>query len=316
MRINYSVIYKLLSLAVLLIIINCACSPPIEIERTDYPLPEDVKVADSSIGERGEIFILSASNEPKTFNFLLIEDLYSREAVSRVFDGLINYDNIEEKFIPGLAKSWEVSDDNKSYIFHLRHGVLWSDGESFTADDVIFTFDAIFAKTPNPKTGELEPRYPSRYIGQYTIAGEPIKYEKIDDYTIRLTTADIYAPFINDVSYLSILPKHILYESFKDGTLQKQWTTQTAIESPHEIVGTGPFSIYSYRPGERLVLKPNLYYWKADKNGLRLPYINFLIYKFVADANTQTVLFATGQTDAAGNQCYECRLDFKSRRTI
>jgi len=299
---KYSILYKILIITVTaaFIIINSACSPPIEIERTDYPLPEDVEITDASLGERGEIFILSEKSEPNSFNFLSIEDAYSREAISRIFDGLINYDAIEEKHIPGLAKSWEVSEDNKSYTFQLRRGVLWSDGEPFTADDVIFTFDAIFAKAPNPETGILEPRYPSRYIGQYTIAGEPIKYEKIDDYTIRLTTADIYAPFINDVGFVTIIPKHVLNESFKDGSLLKRWTTQTAIESPHEIVGTGPFSIYSYRPGERLVLKPNLHYWRADKSGQRLPYVSFLIYKYVADFNTQTVLFATGQTDAAG----------------
>ena len=297
---KYSLFYKLLLLTVSVILINSACSPPIKIERTDYPLPEDVEFTDAEPGNRGEIFILSGSSEPKSFNFLLIGDAYSSEAVRRIYDGLINYDYIEEKFTPGLAKSWEVSNDNKSYTFHLRRGVLWSDGNPFSADDVIFTFDAIFAKSPNPKTGVLEPRYPSRYIGQYTIAGEPIKYEKIDDYTIRLTTADIYAPFINDVSFLIILPKHKHYEAFEDGSLQKQLTTQTAIETPHEIVGTGPFTIYSYRPGERLVLKPNLHYWRADKNGQRLPYVDFLIYKYVADANTQTVLFATGQTDAAG----------------
>lgn len=57
--------------------------------------------------------------------------------------------------------------------------------------------------------------------------------------------------------------------------------------------------LFSYKPGERLVMQPNPHYWRADKSGQRLPYIDFLVYKFVADVNTATILFATGQCDAS-----------------
>ena len=190
--------------------------------------------------------------------------------------------------MPELAKSWEVSADNRAYTFHLRRGVRWSDGQPFSADDVIFTFDAIF-----------DPRYPNRYSQQYTIAGEPLRYEKLDAHTVRFTTADVYAPFLNDIGFVAVLPKHRLQPFFDAGTLQKQWTSQTAITAPEDIVGTGPFRLYAYRPGERMVLAPNPHYWRADSDGQRLPYVDFLIAKFVPNQNTETVLFATGQTDAA-----------------
>ena len=271
-----------------LLIALLACSPPPEVERPRYPLPQDVEIIESSPGQYGGIFVRSDAQEPKTFNFLVAEDAYSSQAIGLLSSSLTRYHPLKEEVVPGIAKSWDISADNKTYTFHLRQGVRWSDGHPFTADDVIFTFDAIF-----------DPRYPNRYSQQYTIAGQPLRYEKVDDYTVRFITADIYAPFLTDIGYASILPRHKLQAYFDNGTLQKQWTSQTAINTPEEIVGTGPFRILSYRPGERMVLAPNPHYWRADETGQRLPYVDFLISKFVPSQNTETVLFATGQTDAA-----------------
>jgi peptide/nickel transport system substrate-binding protein len=206
-----------------------------------------------------------------------------------------------EETIPSLAESWEISKDGRRYTFRLRE-VSWSDGEPFTDADVVFTFDCIFAREaePDPETGERAFRYPSRYLNQYTIAGEPIRYWKEDERTVVFETADVYAPFLNDIGFAAILPEHKLRAAFEDGSLLRQWSTQTAIETPGEIVGTGPFRIRSYRPGERLVLEPNPHYWRFDGVGKRLPYLDFLVFKFVKESNAQVVLFATGQTDASG----------------
>jgi peptide/nickel transport system substrate-binding protein len=247
-----------------------------------------VDISESPPGQYGGIFVQSNAQEPKTFNPLVAEDAYSAQAIGWLLSSLTVYHPIKEEVIPALARSWEISEDNKTYTFHLRRGVRWSDGQSFTADDVIFTFDAIF-----------DPRYPTRYSQQYTIAGKPLHYEKVDDYTVRFTTADIYAPFLNDIGFAGILPRHKLKASFDNGTLQKQRTSQTAIHHPEAIVGSGPSRIFPYRPGERMILAPNPHYWRADEQGQRLPYVDFMISKFVPSTNTETVLFATGQTDAA-----------------
>lgn len=259
------------------------------IERGAYALPKGVEISACAPGHYGGTFVLTQATEPKTFNLLVSGDAVSASIQGYLFSGLLTYDPIEESHLPALAVSWEISQNNLQYTFHLRHGVRWSDGEPFDADDVIFTFDAIF-----------DPRYPSRYVGQYTIAGEPLAYEKLDDYTVRFTTPTLYAPFLNDIGFIHILPEHCLRKAFDKGTLQEQWTTQTAIDHPETIVGTGPFVIRSYKAGERLLLTPNPHYWRADKNAQRLPYLDYLIYEFVSDNTTQTLLFTTGQTDAAG----------------
>lgn len=286
-------------LAVLMILLT-GCSEPPRVERNEYPLPEDVEISSCEPGRYGGVFVLTEATEPKTFNFLVPADAASSSAQSRFLAGLTSYDPISQSVIPALAKSWEMSEDRKDYTFHLRRGVKWSDGEPSDADDVIFTFDCIFAMHTDPQTGKQVPRFPNRYIEQYTIGGERITYEKIDSHTVRFHTPKLYSPFINDIGFVPVIPEHKLRTAFEDGTLMKQWSSQTAIDHPEELVGTGPFTVFSYTPGERIVFKANPHFWRADSEGKRLPYVDFLVNKFVADNNTQTLLFATGQTDAAG----------------
>ena len=204
-----------------------------------------------------------------------------------------------ELFEPALAESWIVSEDGLTYTFNLRKGLLWSDGQPFTAEDVIFTFDCILSEIIDEATGDKRPRYPFRYYQQLHIDGKPIQYTLIDAHTIRFDLPTTYAPFLYDIG-LAILPKHILGDAFNSGSFMKEWTTQTAIETPEEIVGLGPFKIFSYKPGERIVLEPNPHYWRADSSGQRLPYLDYLVIKFVSEANTAIAHFATGKSDASG----------------
>lgn len=292
---------------VLLSVLLCACSEPPKVERGEFALPEGVEIADCKPGKYGGVFVLAGAVEPLTFNELINTESDTSTILSMMNCALVTTDPFTMEPIPMLAESWEVSEDSKSYTFNLRRGIKFSDGVEITADDVIFTFDAIFAPqldadgkpVLDEKTSKPLLRYPSRYAGQYTIGGEPIKYEKLDKYRVKFTTKTVYAPFLTDIGFMSILPKHKLFKAFKDGSLNTAWSTQTAINNPEEIVASGPFKLYSYRPGERLVLTANPHFWKADKNKNRLPYIDFLIFKFVADANTATILFSTGQCDAA-----------------
>jgi len=275
-----------------------ACSPPPEIERGLHPLPQDVAVVNWEPGEYGGIFVLNETTQPTTFNPQVPNNQTTSLILSYLLGALVDYDPRRDDFVPALAKSWEVSEDKRAYTFHLRRGVRWSDGTLFTADDVIFTFDCILAEKADPDSGKMLPKYPSRYYQQYHIGGEKLRYTKIDDYTVRFDLPGVYAPFIYDISQ-PILPRHKLQDSFDDGSFQKQWSTQTAIQRPGEIVGLGPFVIHSYRPGERLVLRPNPHYWKADRRGRRLPYLDYLVIKFVAESNTEVAHFATGKSDAS-----------------
>lgn len=276
-----------------------ACVEPPQVERAIHPLPEDAFVTDAPLGRYGGIFVLNETTQPTTFNPQVPNNVSTSVLLTRLLTPLVAFDPSSQTYEPALARSWEISEDNKSYTFHLRRGVLWSDGSPFTADDVIFTFDCILTEIEDPESGKLRPKYPSRYYKQYLINGEKLRYTKVDDYTVRFDLPTVYGPFIYDIRQ-PILPKHKLHASFVDGSFTKQWSTQVAIESPEEIVGTGPFTIFSYKPGERLVLTPNPHYWKIDQSGQRLPYLDYFILKFVSESNTAVAHFATGKSDASG----------------
>ena len=265
------------------------CSGDISsVEREDNPLPRDAEVSEAEPGAYGGVFVRAASQQPKTFNPLVAQDAYSSQAIGRFLNGLTTYHPIEQEVVPELARSWDISEDRKTITMHLRRGVRWSDGEPFTAEDVVFTFQALF-----------DERYPNRYQGQYTIGGEPIGVERIDAHTVRFTTAKPYSPFLYVIGFIGILPRHVLFDAYQSGELLQAWNIRTALRRPERLVGTGPFRVRSFQPGQRIVFEPNPHYWRVDSEGKRLPYIDYFITRYVQDANTQTVLFASGQTDTA-----------------
>ena len=296
---SQSIRYSILFTLVLLSLFILACERVINYERSDYPLPVGVDISDCHLGQYGGIFILNETTQPTTFNPQVPNNLSTSMVLSRLLSGLVDFNPKTELFEPALAKSWTVSEDGLSYTFHLRKGLLWSDGQAFTAEDIIFTFDCILSEIVDETTGEKRPRYPSRYYQQFHIDGMPIEYTLIDAHTVRFDLPKTYAPFLYDIG-VAILPKHILGDAFDSGSFMKEWTTQTAIESPERIVGLGPFKIFSYKPGERLVLEPNPHYWRADSAGQRLPYLDYLVIKFVSESNTAIAHFATGKSDASG----------------
>ncbi len=266
-------------------VVLTGCGGKITLEREVHPIPEDADRSVSAPGKPGSVFVQSSPGAPNTFNKLVAEDAPSSEAIALLMDGLTRYDPVREEVVPGLARSWEISEDQKTFIFHLRRGVLWSDGHPFTAGDVVFTFQAIY-----------DERYPNRGAYDLSVDGEPFEVEKIDEHTVRITTPEVFAPFLLYMSR-EILPRHKLIDAFEDGSLLRQWSIGTAQRTPREIIGTGPYRLRSFRVGERAVFEANPHYWRADEAGQRLPYTDFLVMTFVSDQNSAMARFANGETD-------------------
>ncbi|MDX2286149.1 MAG: ABC transporter substrate-binding protein [Bacteroidia bacterium] len=273
------------TLAVSLALLS-SCAPARKLERPRHPLPAGVDVMTQPPGKPGGLFVTTNSGEPQSFNPLVIEDADSGEIADLFLDSLFKIDPVTQDIVPGLALSWKFSPDKKQLEVNLREGLKWSDGEPLTADDVLFTFRCIF-----------DPRSPNRYASQFTIAGKPLMFEKTGPLQVRFTTPGLYSPLLNDLASVAILPEHALGKAAAEGNLQKTWTIETGIKSPEKLIASGPFRVFSYQPGDRLLLEPNPHYWRADRNGQRLPYIDLYVVKFVKDQNAELVHFATGQTD-------------------
>jgi peptide/nickel transport system substrate-binding protein len=293
-----------------MLVLLAGCQEPVDSERVlkVAPIPEDAEVVDFPLGEFGGRIVETMPGDIATLNPLLIESVAGSAVMGRILDSLVTLDPDTGAVIPNLAKSWEIAPDNLQYTFHLRRGVHWSDGEPFTADDVVFTWKTFFAKERDPESGTVitdeegrpKYRYPSRSTFSQLVNGQEPLVEKLDAYTVRFSTPEIYAPFLIFGGGEEILPKHILGPAFEDGTLLESWSLETAVQSPQEIVGLNKFILESYRPGERIIFSRNPNYWKVNSAGKRLPYVDRLIAKIVPDVNSSNVAFAQGKTDFEG----------------
>ncbi|MFZ0591090.1 MAG: ABC transporter substrate-binding protein [Bryobacteraceae bacterium] len=244
---------------------------------------DDSLVVKTMDGRRGGTIVISERSEPRTFNPLTAIDGTSRNIVGLLMADLIHIDRYTQQSEAALAASWNVSSDGKEYTLHLRHGLRFSDGHSFDADDVLFTFEAY-----------LDERNHSPQRDLLVITSQPIRVRKVDSYTVAFTLPQPYAAAERLFDSIAILPRHLLKTSFDNGTLATAWGLNTP---PSQIAGLGPFRVKAYVPGQSLQLERNPYYWKKDVRGNRLPYLDEINALFVSSADIEAIRFGAGEFD-------------------
>jgi peptide/nickel transport system substrate-binding protein len=215
----------------------------------------------------GDTFIEASIAEPNNLLPVLSSDSASSDINNKVYNGLIRYDkNLE---LEGeLAESWEISEDNLSFTFHLRKGVTWHDGAPFTSADVLFTYQMY-----------INPDVPTSYAEDFL---QVAKAEALDDYTFRVTYEKPYAPALESWG-TSIHPKHLL---------EGQDVTKSPLSrSP---IGTGPYRFVKWDAGEKIELTANPDYFEGK------PYIRRIVYRVIPDTSTQFLELKAGNLDFMG----------------
>jgi len=232
---------------------------------------------------RGGQLIASIRAVPRSFNRLIARE-QTAELLSFLTQGrLVRINRSTFELEPWLAEKWDAAPDGRTFTLHLRSGVTWSDGAPFTAADVLFTLQAVF-----------DPKNESVVAEQLTIDGKPIAAAAADDHTIVLTYPAVSGPGLRLLDALVILPKHKLETALKDGTFANAWNSATP---PAEIVGTGPFTLREYVPGQRLVLDRNPRYWRKAADGTQLPYLDRIVLQVVPDQDAELVRLQAGDID-------------------
>lgn len=183
-----------------------------------------------------------------------------------LFDGLTSH-NGKNEVAPGLAKSWEFDETACTYTFHLEEGVVWHDGEPFTAEDVKFTIEAVM----DPENAsENAPNFED--VEEITVT---------DEHTVSFRLSAPNVAFL-DYMTMAVLPEHLL--------AGEDMQTSDFFRAP---VGTGPYKLESWDVGQAIALTKNEDYFKGT------PHIDQVIFKIVSDDNAKTLQMAAGELDLA-----------------
>ena len=154
---------------------------------------------------------------------------------------------------PQLVKSWETSEDVKTWTLHLRKGVKFNNGKPFNADDVIWNFKHWLDKDTGSSMAAKLDFLPATGV------------EKVDDYTVKLHLNRPYFAFpLALYDYPSMIAPDGGWDDFYKG------------DAKHAI-GTGPYLMESFSPDDRMVLVRNPNYWQKGADGKALPYLDKLI---------------------------------------
>jgi len=243
---------------------------------------ELLRVAGES-GHAGGRIVIALRSEPKTLNPLTAADGTSREVISTMQADLVHISRATHLTEPALAKSWKISADGLRYTLTLRQGLKFSDGHPVDIEDVLFTFRVYVDESVHATQRDL-----------LIVGGKPIVVRKIDAQTVEFVLAKPYGVGERLFDGLAILPRHLLETAYKEGKLAQSGTLGTAAD---HWAGLGAFRLKEYVAGQRLVLERNPYYWKADEQGNRLPYLDELVFLFVPSADAQVLRFQSGETD-------------------
>ncbi len=227
------------------------------------------------------------------------------------YEPLVRWARDGKTIIPNLCTSWEIGEDGKVYTFHLRKGIKWSDGEPYTADDIMFWYEDILLNE------ELTPSFPTWLAP----GGVPVKVEKVDDYTVKFIFANPYSVFLEylagpDTGTYVQNPKHYLKQFHPKYTPEEELaalTKEAGFDLWYQLFGNKnepytnpdlptlrPWVLRSEPTAVRMVAERNPYYWKVDPQGNQLPYIDKIAWDIVQDTQMVAMKAVQGELDMQG----------------
>jgi peptide/nickel transport system substrate-binding protein len=245
--------------------------------------PSDWLVTRGEVGRAGGQLVVIERTEPRTLNPATAIDSPSKDVIWRTMGDLIHINRDTQQTEPALARSWVVSRDGRRFTLSLRRGVHFSDGHPFDADDVLFSFRVY-----------LDEKVGSPLRDQLIVGGQPISVRKVDQETVQVDMAEPYAAAERLFDSVAILPRHLLEQPYSEGRLPAVWGLGSAAEG---FAGLGPFRFKEHVPGQRIVLERNPFYWKRDRDGKPLPYLDRVVFVFVPTDDAQAVRFQSGEAD-------------------
>jgi peptide/nickel transport system substrate-binding protein len=227
-----------------------------------------------------DTIVFTWSRNPESLFLDFASTATASYAMAPIYNGLVGTD-ATGNLIPELAESWEVSDDQLTWTFTLRQGVLWHDGEPFTADDVKFTYE--FPADPAYQGSAFDDSIAGAAEKQAGEATEVSGVQVIDDSTISITTTEPVALFLSTTAQRYIVPEHVL-----GSVAIADLGTSSQIREP---IGTGAYRVVSYTPDESIVYAAFDGYWGEPA------LVPNYIWRIIPDASVQITELLGGTLD-------------------
>ena len=248
----------------------------------------------------GGIFHVNEEAFFKTLYPHNITEVVGHRIINNVYEGLVGFNQADLSIEPCLAASYDISEDGKTYTFHLRKGVKFHDNDAFTdgkgrevtAHDFKYCFDRLC--TPdgsnqgfwlfNGVVAGAEDHYNALADGK-SIEGGVSGVRVVDDYTLEIELEEPTSVFLSRLAMAqtAVFPKEV-YD--KHG-----------IEMRAIAVGTGPFIIKNVRENQAVYMEKNPDYWGEDEFGNQLPFLNAVNVTFINDKKSELLEFKLGNHD-------------------
>jgi dipeptide transport system substrate-binding protein len=230
--------------------------------------------------------IYCSEGAPEGFNPVFYNSGNTFDATSRnVFDKLVRFERGTTDLKPGLAERWEISEDGRVYVFHLRPGVTFHANDRFTpsrtltADDVVWSFE---------RQGKADHPYHAIGPGAYVyfqasgFADNLDSVEKLDDLTVAFHLKEPQAPFLANMA----TDFAVIFSAEYAEAMLKAGTPEIVDRQP---IGTGPFAFHSYQTDSRILYRAHETYWRG-----RTP-LDRLVFVITPDATVRQEKLKSGE---------------------
>ncbi len=202
----------------------------------------------------GDAYVDASIADASILNPILLSDSASNDVAGLVFNGLVKYDK-DIHLVGDLAESWDITQGGLVITFHLRKNVRWHDGQPFTADDVLFTYEKL-----------KDPKVHTPYSSDFE---DVSSLKAIDPYTVRVTYRKRFAPGLASWG-MGIVSRHVY------GT--GDFNNHPANRAP---IGTGPYRFKEWKTDQYILLEANPDYFEGKPN------IQRYVYRIIPDSSVQ-----------------------------
>jgi dipeptide transport system substrate-binding protein len=230
-------------------------------------------IAVPGVGAQAKTLVFCSEGSPENFDPMINTTGTTFDANRPIYNRLVEFKPGTTEVGPGLAESWEISADGKTYTFHLRHNAKWQSNKDFkptrgfNADDVIFSFERQW-KDSNPYHKVSGGGYD--YFNDMNLPTLLDSIDKVDDYTVRFVLKQPQAPFLADMAmdFASIQSKEYADAMLKAGKPE---------EIDQQPIGTGPFELLQYTKDATIRYRAFAGYWGTK------PKLDTLVFSISTD---------------------------------